>query len=37
MALKLAGKQAIVAQVHEAANDALSAVVVNYRGTPWRR
>lgn len=32
MALKLAGKQAIVAQVHEAANDALSAVVVNYRG-----
>ena len=32
MALRLADKQAIVAEVNEAANNALSAVVSDYRG-----
>ena len=32
MALRLADKQAIVAEVNEAASNALSAVVSDYRG-----
>ena len=32
MALRLADKQAIVAEVNEAATSALSAVVSDYRG-----